>query len=177
MQILTPTGEAAFCFVFKPQPPMAGSANKEPSFQLTLLYEEGDARLEKIRKAIEEVAVAKFGAKAPAMLKAGQLKSPLRDAGGREWAEGKETFTARTTDRPEVVNKDLEDIINQMDFYPGCRARMDVWLYAFDKAGNRGVSAIMNSVQKMGDGERKSGRRPASDAFGGADDDDAENLM
>lgn len=49
---------------------------------------------------------------------------------------------------------------------------MDIWLYAYDKAGNRGVAAILNNVQKLEEGERKGGRRSASDAFGAEDEDE-----
>ena len=82
-------------------------------------------------------------------------------------------MTVRSTDKPQVVDADLEPIMDQMDVYSGCVGRADIWLYAYDTAGNKGVSAIINSFQKLGDGERKSGRRPASAAFGDIDDDDA----
>lgn len=178
MQIIVPTGEVAYPFVFKPQPPMAGSTNKDPQYQLVIVYDEDDKRLDKLKKAIEDVAVAKFGAKAKKMLESGQLKSPLRKGEGRaDWLEGKLTMTARSTDKPEVVDRDLEEIIRQSDFYSGCRARMDVYLYAFDKAGNKGVSAILNSAQKMGDGERKSGARPAADAYSNAEDDEEDSML
>lgn len=124
MQIIVPTGEVAYPFVFKPQPPMAGSTNKDPTYQLVIVYDEDDKRLDKLKKAIEDVAVAKFGAKAKKMLESGQLKSPLRKGEGRaDWLEGKLTMTARSTDKPEVVDRDLEEIIRQSDFYSGCRAR------------------------------------------------------
>lgn len=176
MQILTPVGEAAHAFVFKPQAPMEGAQNKEPSFSLTILWDEDDKKLDKLRKAIIDVATAKFGAKAKQMLEKGQLKNPLRsgDETNQEWKHGKLFLTARSSERPSVVDENLDDIINTSDFYGGCQARMDVWLYAFDKAGNKGVAAILNNVQKKGDGDRKGGRRSAADAF--ADDDD-ESLM
>ena len=178
MQIIVPTGEVAYPFVFKPQPPMAGSVNKDPQYQLVIVYDEDDKRLDKLKKAIEDVATAKFGAKAKKMLESGQLKSPLRKGEGRaDWLEGKMTMTARSNEKPEVVDRDLDDIIRQSDFYSGCRGRMDVYLYAFDKAGNKGVSAVLNSAQKMGDGERKSGARPAADAYGNAEDDDEDSMM
>lgn len=176
MQIMTPTGEAAFPWLFKPQPPMAGSASKEPSFQLMLVFDQGDERLAKLEAAILAVAVAKFGPKAGKMLQAGSLGSPLRSGDGRsEWMEGKMTMTARTTSRPDVVDRELEEITRPNDFYAGCRARMDVWLMAYDKAGNKGVSAILNNVQKMGDGERRSGARAAKDAFKDVEADEDED--
>lgn len=174
MQILTPAGEFAFPSVFRPAPPMEGSQNREPQYQLTILWDEDDPKLKKLRDKIKEVAVAKFGAKAEQMLEKGQLKNPLRDGNERnaDWMEGKVFLTARSTDRPDVVDADLEDIIDSSQVYAGAIGRMDIWLYAFDKAGNRGVAAILNNVQKLDDGERKGGRRSAEEAFGGDDDED-----
>lgn len=176
MQILTPPGEAAHVFVFRPQEAM--EKGKDPQFQLSLLWEHGDKRLKKLEEAIEQVAAAKWGAKAKQMLEKGQLKSPLRDGDdtNQDWKHGKMFLTARSTDKPGVVNEDLDDIIDQSEFYGGCIARMDVWLYAFDKSGNRGVAAILNNVQKVDDGERKSGRRSAAEAFGRIKDEDRDML-
>lgn len=177
MQCLTPIGEFAYPSVFRPAAPMEGGnqANREPQYQLTVFWDEDDPKLKSLQKKIEEVAVAKFGAKAVQMLARGQLKSPLRHGDERpdtEWLEGKKFMTARSTDRPDVVDQDLEDIIDSKEIYPGAIGRMDVWLYAFDKAGNKGVAAILNNVQKTDDGDRKGGRRSAGEAFGGSDDED-----
>lgn len=170
-QILTPPGEAAFVFVFRPQAAM--EQGKEAQYQLTLVWDENNKKLDKLKKAIEEVGIAKFGAKAPQMLAKGQLKNPLRPGSDRnaDWMEGKVFLTARSTDRPDCVDKDMNDLISSTDFYPGCEARMDIYLYAFEKAGNKGVSAILNNCQKVGEGERKGGRRSAADAFKDDDDD------
>lgn len=174
MQVLTPAGEFAFPSIFRPAPPMEGSQNREPQYQLTILWDEDDPKLKKLRSKIEEVAVAKFGAKAKQMLEKGQLKNPLRDGNERnaDWMEGKVFLTARSTDRPDIVDADLEDIIDSSKVYAGAIGRMDIWLYAFDKAGNKGVAAILNNVQLLEEGERKGGRRSAGEAFGGSDDDD-----
>lgn len=168
MQILTPEGEAFWPAVFRPAKPM--QEGKEPQYQLTIGWSKDDEPdgLDRLRDAILEVATEKFGKKAEQMLAKGQLKNPLRDGddAGQDYLDGLWYFTARSTDRPDVVDEDVEDIIDQKDFYGGCIARMDVYLYAFDKAGNRGVSAILNNVQKTGDGERKGGGRSAGAAFG-----------
>lgn len=176
MQIVIPRADTAYVHVFRPQPAM--QEGKEPQYSATFLWNEGDKRLAKLEAAIVEVATKKFGSKAKAMLEKGQLRSPLRpgedkeDAKDAEQFEGKVFLTARSTDAPQVVDADLDDIIDKMEVYSGCVARADIWLFPYDKAGNRGVGAILNSFQKLDDGERKSGRRPASDAFGDADDDD-----
>ena len=143
---------------------------KEPQFQSTVMWPKDGSDnddWDAIREVILEVATAKFGKKADRMLEKGQLRSPIRDGDDtdQEYLEGMFYLTARSTDRPEVVDEDVEDIINQKDFYGGCSSRMDCYFFAYDKAGNRGVGAILNSVQKTGDGERKGGRRDASSAF------------
>lgn len=177
MQVLTPVGEMAYPAVFRPAPPMEGSAGKDPQYQLTLVWDEDEPKLKKLKAKIVEVARAKFGAKAEQMLEKGQLKNPLRNGDDRDvdWLEGKVYLTARSNERPDCVDADLEDIIDSKEIYAGAFGRMDLWLYAFDKAGNRGVAAILNNVQKTDDGERKGGRRSAADAFGEDDEDDEDD--
>jgi hypothetical protein len=179
MQIVTPRAETAFVHVFKPQPAM--QEGKDPQFTITLLWDEG-ANLSKLEKAIEGVAVAKFGDKAVKMLKNGQLRSPIRPGSDKENTNAEDDFagkiflTARSTDKPQVVDADCEPVMDQMEVYSGCVGRADIWLFAYDKAGNRGVGAILNSFQKLDDGTRKSGRGPASAAFGDLDEEDVDVL-
>ena len=172
-QIVTPAGTAAYAFVFRPQKAM--QEGKDDQYALTLIWKEDNPKLAKLKKAIEEVAIAKFGAKAPQMMAKGQLKNPLRPGSDKdsEEFEGGVFLTARTSEKPQVVDSDAEPIMDQMDFYSGCLARADIYLFAYEKAGNKGVSAILNSVQKLGDGERRSGRRTAADAFKDLDEEEA----
>ena len=176
MQIVTPPGQAAYAWVFRPQKAM--QEGKPDQYSLTILWDENDTRLAKLKEAIKQVAVAKFGAKATTMLEKGQLNNPLRsgDSKTEEDFQGKVFLTARSNEKPQVVDSDTEPLMDLMDFYSGCKARMDIYLFAYDKAWNRGVSAILNSVQKLGDGERKAGRRSAKSAFGDLDEAD-EALM
>ena len=94
-------------------------------------------------------------------------QNPIRDGNEKddEHFQGKVFITARSNDKPQVVDMDAEPVMDQDDFYSGCLARADVYIFAYDKAGNKGVSMILNSVQKLGDGERLSGRRSAASAF------------
>lgn len=170
-QIVTPRGEVAFPHVFTPQPPF--DSTKQPQYGLTLLWDVDSENLAKLRKAIVDTATEKFGAKAAQMLKKGQLRSPLRNGDEKEDLEnfqGKVYMNIKSNEKPQVVDQDIEPLMSQMDFYGGCFARADIYLFAYDKAGNKGVSALLNSVQKLDDGERKSGRRSAEQAFGETDD-------
>jgi hypothetical protein len=182
MQVVIPRADTAYLHLFRPQAAM--EAGKPDQYSATFLWDEDNKKLDKLRQAIIDVATAKFGAKAKAMLEKRQLNSPLRpgsdkeDAKDAELYEGKVFLKASSTDKPQVVDEDLEPVMDQMAVYSGCQGRGDIWLFAYDKAGNKGVGAILNSFQKLGEGERRSGRRPAADAFSGVDDDDdEENLV
>jgi hypothetical protein len=182
MQIVTPRGETAYLYVFKAQAAM--EEGKPDQYSATFIWDENNPKLKKLEDAIVEVAKKKFGDKAEAMLKKGQLRSPLRPGSEKEEAkdaelyEGKVFLKASSTDKPQVVDADLEAVMSEMDVYSGCIGRGDIWLFPYDKKGNRGVGAILNSFQKLADGERKSGKRPASAAFGDdADDDDGDELL
>ncbi len=167
MQIITPVGITCYVNVFKAQAPM--QAGKEPQYSATLLWDANDPKLKELKAAIVEVATAKFGNKAAQMLSKGQLKDPLRPGEDRpndEVFEDKVFLTARSTDKPGVVDLNADPLMSQDDFYSGVMSRADIWLYAFDKAGNKGVAAILNNIQKVDDGDRLSGRRSAAEAFG-----------
>ena len=47
-------------------------------------------------------------------------------------------------------------------------------VFAYDKAGNRGISFGLNNVQKLGDGERLDGRLKAEDDFDPIEDKPAK---
>jgi len=174
MQVVTPKGRAFYAFVFRPQEAM--QKDRDPNYALTLAFDKDSKGIKRLQDAIEAVAKEKFGVKAAALLKSGQLKNPLRDGDvereGNEQFAGKLFLTARSKDKPPVVDMDAEPLMSQDDFYSGCYARMDVWFYAFDKAGNKGVAGILNNVQKLGDGERVGGRRSAAEAFGADEDEE-----
>jgi hypothetical protein len=176
MQLVIPKAETAYVFLARPQRPI--EEGKEPQYSCTFVYDKADKRLAKLKAAIEEVAAAKFGAKAKQMLEKGQLRSPLRDGDDstNDDFAGKLFITCRSTDKPEVVDADAEPVFSSTDIYSGMVARADVYLFSYDKAGNKGVGVILNSVQKLADGDRKSGRRTASEAFGDLDDEDAALL-
>lgn len=80
--------------------------------------------------------------------------------------------------KPGIVAPNGRTIItDEEDFYAGCYARAEVVAYAYDKAGNRGVSFDLWTLQKIRDGEALSGRRSPTEVFEaieGADEDDLD---
>ena len=75
------------------------------------------------------------------------------------------TFSANEDRRPGIVNARNEDIIDESEAYSGAYYRAQVRAFAYDSAGNKGVSFGLQNVQKMAEGDPLGGRIPASKAF------------
>lgn len=174
--LITPPGIASYAFVWKPQPSM--TAGQEPKFAITLVISK-KADLTPLRRACEVAAVKKFGDKALKLIKLDKLKLPFRDGDDEreedDLYKGKVFFAAKSNQKPRVVDEDLNPITDEFEFYSGCKCRLSVWPYGYDVNGNKGVAFSLNNIQKLGEGERLSGRRAPEDEFGGADDDEDED--
>jgi Protein of unknown function (DUF2815) len=171
--LVTPPGIASYAFVWKPQPSM--TAGQDSKYTITLIVSK-KADLTNLQKACEAAAVKKFGDKALKLIKLGKIKMPFRD-GDEERDEdelyaGKVFFAAKSTQQPRVVDEDLNPITDQFEFYSGCKCRISVWPFGYDINGNKGITFALNNVQKLGDGERLSGRGAPEDDFGDNDSDD-----
>lgn len=54
---------------------------------------------------------------------------------------------------PQIVDANLNPIINPVEFYSGCYGRASINFFAFNNSGNKGVSAALNNLQKLEEGE------------------------
>lgn len=177
--ILTPEFRASFAFVFKPQKPKPGKAEK---FSLTMLFHLG-ADLSEMKAAANEAVQVRFGAqladitpvnpKLPNGLTKGQafkarLKSPFRDQGEKSYdgyIPGAISVAVASKDRPGIVDQDLNDIIDPSQFYSGAYGRATVRVFTYDVDGSVGVSFGLQNLQKTRDGESLAGRMKAQDEF------------
>lgn len=161
--VLTPKFRVSFPYVFRPSKPMQAGA--EPKYSITMLFPKG-ADLSALKKAAVEACEEKWGADKTKWPK--NLRNPFRDQGEKEF-EGYEagaTFiTATSKQKPGLVDANVQDIIEEKDFYPGCFARASVRAFAYDQAGNRGVAFGLQNVQKLADGDPLGGRSRPSDDF------------
>lgn len=173
------TGKVRFSYAHLFQP-WAGQEGQEPKYSVCLLIPKKDKKtLAKIAEAIDEAAQdgisSKWGGKKPK-----NLHFPLRD--GDEEREGAEYegmmfLNASSKQRPCVVDKDLNEILDPEEVYSGCWGRVSINFFAYDAAGNRGIGAGLNNVQKLSDGERLGGgRTSAEDDFGDGFEDDEEDF-
>jgi len=161
----TPEFRASFVYIFTPQKAM--EAGKPDKFTCTMLFALG-ADLSKMKKAATEALQEKFGARLNDPAFKARLRSPFRDQGEKSYdgyVPGAIFVTATSKDRPGLVDQNLNDIIDPSQFYSGAYARATVRAFAYDKAGNVGVSFGLQNIQKLRDGESLSGRMKAQDEF------------
>lgn len=197
--VITPVGRAAFTHVFEPFAFKAkeGDTQRDAQFSLILVFDNNlinkDPKYSKpwmdLRRAVTDAAIAKFGKQGVEDLKRrGKLSLPWRD--GVEYEEYGEPFEAGTTfislkskNPPGIVDQYSRPIMSQDQFYPGVYARVSCLPWAFDNKGNKGVTLLLNNVQKAADGEKLAGaRRSAEDEFeplaeGGGGGSDADDLL
>lgn len=73
-------------------------------------------------------------------------------------------LTLKTTQKPGVVDQNVQPIISESEFYGGCWAIASVNASVYDQKGNRGVNFYLQNIQKVRDGEPLGGRaRPEAE--------------
>lgn len=153
------TGKVRFSYahVFEPTAIEEGAKKK---YSVAILISKKDkktlGKIEEAVKAASEAGKAKFGGKVPS-----NLKKPLRD-GDEERPDSEEYkgmmfLNASSQTKPGLVDENLDPIMDKENFYSGCYGRASINFYAFNTAGNKGIAAGLNNIQKLEDGEKLSG--------------------
>ncbi len=147
--VVTPLFRLSFPQLFEAKSFQGGDAK----FSLTMLFGP-DADLTELKAAAKAAAVEKWGAdKIPS-----NFRNPFRDGAEKEHLDGYDetiTFIRATSsgdNPPELVDRAKNEIVSRKDLYAGCYCRAVVTPFAYDTAGNRGVSFGVRVVQKMKDG-------------------------
>lgn len=144
--------------------PKSNFEGQKPAYSIQMLFEK-TADLKKMQEVAHEAAVAKWGADYKKKIK---FKHPTFKDGDEKDLEdykGKWVVEARTQQKPGVVDKDREEILDLNEVYAGCYCRATLTCYAYDKAGNKGISFGLQNVQKIADGKAFSGKKNAKDDF------------
>lgn len=168
-KVTTPPFRVAFAAVFKAR----SFQGQEPKYSLDMLFPPG-TDLTPMKKAAHAAAAKKWGNDPKDWPK---FKNPTFKDGNEKTYDGyKDTtvVTASSKERPGVVDQNLNEIIEQSEFYSGCWARATVVAYAYDNMGNRGVSFGLNNLQKVKDDAKFSGRKNAKDEFDIIETDESE---
>lgn len=162
------TGEVRFSYlnVFEPKS-INGSEEK---YSVSLLIPKSDTKtIAAINRAVEaakQAGISKYGGKIPAM-----MKLPLRDGDAErpedETYAGCYFLNANCNQKPGLLYKNGQPIIDSTDLYSGCYGHASVNFYAFNTNGNKGVACGLNHLMKTKDGESLGGRSRAEDDFAG----------
>ena len=176
------TGKVRFSYVniFRSR---AFHEGQDAKYSICLLIPKSDkATVKKIKAAIEEAVQegisAKWGGKKP-----GSLKLPLRDGDEERAAEAPEYegmffLNANSNQKPGIVDRDKNEILDPDEVYSGCWGRASINFYAFNTNGNKGVGVGLNNVQKLRDGERLgTARMSAEDDFDDDYEDDEDDFL
>lgn len=175
------TGKVRFSYVniFKSR---AFQAGQDAKYSICLLIPKEDkATIKKIRAAIDAAVQdgisSKWNGKKPA-----NLKLPLRD-GDAERAdeapeyEGMYFLNCNSTQKPGIVDKDLNEILDSDEVYSGCWGRASINFFPFNTSGNKGIGVGLNNIQKLKDDERLGAARASAESdFGDDDYEDDEDF-
>ena len=171
------TGKVRFSYanVWTPTSIEEGGTKK---YNVSIMIPKTDtATVDKIKAAVD-AACADFKSKNNGKLPK-NYKLPLRD--GDEEREDDENYAghyfvnASSLKQPLILDKDKDEILDKDEFYSGCYGRAVINFYAFDKAGNKGVAAGLNSLMKLKDGEPLGGSAASADDY--EDDFEDDDLM
>lgn len=162
----------SYANIFKPR---AADDKSEPKYSISLLFDKkalADGKTPEaksyaeLKRVVEAVARKKFG---PEWAKIRNFKLPMRDGDvekpdHKEYA-GKMFANASSTRQPGIVGRNLVPITTEQDAYSGCKFVAAVNVYAFEKAGNKGVALGLNNLLVFEKGERIDGRLDATEDF------------
>lgn len=162
------TGKVRFSYVniFKSR---AFQADQDAKFSICLLIPKEDkATLKKIKAAIDEAIQegisSKWNGKKPA-----NVKLPLRDGDEERADEAPEYedmmfLNANSTQKPGIVDKDLNEILDPDEVYSGCWGRASIDFYPFSVNGNKGIGVGLNNIQKLKDDEHLGAARASAES-------------
>lgn len=164
---ITPEFRVSYPNVFKPK----AFKDQDAKYSLVMVFDEG-VDLTKMKVAVRNAIVEKLGEDKATWPK--KLRLPFRDGAEREDTEGygpgKIFVSASSKTQPGLVNKNLERIINEADFYAGCRGHAELIAFYYDVNGNKGVSFSLQNLQKSAEDKPFSGRKKAEEVFSIIDD-------
>ena len=177
--IITPEARLSYPQLWEPQK-APGAA--EAKYGCTLIFNT-KSDLSKLKAAAIAAAREKWGDKADDMVRKGLAKMPFLKGDDPKFLDkagyGDGTVFIRPTskEKPGVVNRRVEPILDKAEIYPGCYVLASVRAFAYDTNGNRGVSFGLQNVQKVRDGDPLGGRSRPTDDFTPMTDSEMDDIL
>lgn len=139
-------------------------------FSSTFLFPPNHPANKDIEAAIKKVAADKWGAKAEALLKSirgNANKFCFRNGEEKpdyDGFDGNMYIKASNKARPLVLDRDMSPLTAADGRpYSGCFVNATITIFAYDKNGNKGISASLGGVQFFKDGDAFAGGGVASE--------------
>ncbi|KRL13037.1 DUF2815 family protein [Schleiferilactobacillus perolens] len=174
------TGKVRLSFVHLLAPHAINGGDAK--YSTMIIIDKADkATLKKIKSAQK---VAYDAAKADKLkgLTFEQVKTTLRDGddpndntGDYPELKGHYFMNLSSTTQPQVIDGAKNPVTSEAEVYSGVYARVSLNTYAYNTSGNKGISAGLNNVQVVADGEHLDGRTSADDDFDEWDDDEEDD--
>lgn len=160
-KLMSPEFRVSFPAVFEP----VIYGESKPKYSVVMLFDKSVDLLE-----LKNIAKKAVEAKWPDPEKRPKnLRNPFRDGDAEKPdVPGYENVTfvnASSLQKPGLVDANVQDIIDESEFYAGCYARATLTAYAYDTKGNKGVSFGLQNIQKIRDGDPFSGKTNPQDDF------------
>lgn len=159
--------------------PTAMEEGQDKKYNIAILIPKSDkVTVKKIKDAIETAKQSGIESKWNGALPK-KLNLPLHDGDEDKDDEayaGHYYINAKSKNKPKIVDREFEEILDPEDFYSGCYGRACVDFYAYNAGGGKGVAVGIRSLMKLADGEPLGGAasNPRED-FG--DDFEDEDLL
>ena len=165
-KVITGKVRLSYANLFQPR----SQDGQDPKYGTALLIPKSDTEtIKKINAAIAAVkadpqALAKWGGKIPP-----NLSTPLRDGDAERPDDpvyaGCFFVNASSKQKPGVVDKNLDPVMDASEVYSGCYARASINFFGYAVSGKKGVGCGLNNIQKLADGEPLGGRARPEDDF------------
>lgn len=160
------TGKVRFSY-FSALTARKNEMNGKEEFSTQVLVPKTDTEtVNQLKAAAKAALTAKFGDKIPK-----NVRNPLRDGDtetksdgsplGPEYA-GHYFFNTKSTNKPGAVDAHGHDIIGSQDIVSGDFGRVSLNAYAYDQAGNKGVSFGLNNIMLLAKGDSLGGAKPSA---------------
>lgn len=164
----------SYCNLFQATPPF-NNPNGDLKYRTTILLPKSNVQAKAmIDDAIEQATMEGVNKKWNGV-KPPMVPNPVYDGDGTRPSDGAAygeecrgcwVFTASSSQRPFVVDANVQDILNPQECYSGMYGNVSVTFYPYNGGGRKGVGCGLNGVQKVSDGEPLAGTRvTAKSAF------------
>ena len=175
------TGKVRFSFVniFTPK---AFKDGDDLKYSLTIIIPKADATtVAKLKAAVEAAKnkglSEKFGGKMPAIFDANFGGTTVRDADNDKNNDGNLIVSEHpeaagcyimhiaSKNAPGIIDENKQAVIDSKKVYSGCYGRVNITFFAYNSNGKKGISAGLNHVQFLEDGEPLGSSVRIEDAF------------